>query len=323
MHPISVILPVYNAEKYLPATLDSLLAQTFRDFEIVAVNDESTDGSLRILERYAAKDDRIRIISQPNGGQSGARNTGLKNAAGDFFVFCDNDDLLHPKALETLVFVQRKTNADLVCHGYKRIACDTVLNDISACEKVEKIHMATSFRAIQRKKINIMPWSKLYRRGLFDGVEFPPVKLGEDFYSTFKTFSKSKKTAYIDNKFYFHRQHPAQTSGSFSAQKISDIFKVAKTLSGELTFPRKSDRKAFARYATRIQLFSAILTPVFKTADNKLLDLFCAEWKNLEQTTFLSARDLTIGRRFVLHALLSGDYETARKRFDFFKKLWM
>ena len=79
MRPISVILPVYNAEKYLPATLDSLLAQTFRDFEIIAVNDESTDGSLRILERYAAKDDRIRIISQPNGGQSG-RKGGLEHS---------------------------------------------------------------------------------------------------------------------------------------------------------------------------------------------------------------------------------------------------
>lgn len=321
MRPISVILPVYNAEKYLPATLDSLLAQTFRDFEIIAVNDESTDGSLRILERYAAKDDRIRIISQPNGGQSGARNTGLKNAAGDFFVFCDNDDLIHPKAFEALIFVQRKTNADLVCHGYKRIACDTVLNDISVCEKVGKIHTTTSFAAILRKQINIMPWSKLYRRDLFDGVEFPPVKLGEDFYSTFKTFSKSKKTAYVDNRFYFHRQYPAQTSGSISAQKISDIFKVAKMLSDELTFPRTSDRKVFARYAARIQLFSAILTPVFKTADNPLLDLFRAEWKALEQNTFISARDLTIGRRFVLNALLAGDYEKARERFDFFKKI--
>ena len=321
MHSVSVILPVYNAEKYLPATLDSLLAQTFRDFEIVAVNDESTDMSLQILERYAAKDDRIRIISQPNGGQSGARNTGLKNAVGDFFVFCDNDDLIHPKAFETLVFVQKETNADLVCHGYKRIACDTVLNDISVSEKIGKIHTTTSFDTILSKQINIMPWSKLYRRDLFDGVEFPPVKLGEDFYSTFKTFSRSRKTAYTDNRFYFHRQYPAQTSGNISAQKISDIFKVAKMLSDELTFPRKSDRKAFARYAARIQLFSAILTPVFKTENNKLLDLFCNEWKNLEQNTYVSTHDLTIGRRFVLNALLAGNYETARKRFDFFKKI--
>lgn len=321
MPSVSVILPVYNAENYLPATLDCLLAQTFRDFEIVAVNDESTDNSLQILERYAAQDSRIRIISQPNGGQSGARNTGLKNAAGDFFIFCDNDDLIHPKAFETLVSVQKKTNADLVCHGYKRIACGTSLNDITVSEKIGKIHTTTSFRAIQRKQINIMPWSKLYRRALFDGVEFPHTKLGEDFYSTFKTFSRAKKTAYVNNRFYFHRQYPAQTSGSISAQKISDIFKVAKMLSDELTFPRKSDRRTFARYAACIQLFSAILTPVFKTKDNKLLDLFCAEWKTLEQNTFISARDLTIGRRFVLNALLSGDYEKARKRSDFFKKI--
>lgn len=87
MPVISVIIPVYNCEKYLPATLDAVLNQTFSDFEIIAVNDESTDNSLQILERYAAQDSRIRIISQPNGGQSGARNTGLKNAAGDFLFF--------------------------------------------------------------------------------------------------------------------------------------------------------------------------------------------------------------------------------------------
>lgn len=321
MPAVSVILPVYNAEKYLPATLDCLLAQTFSDFEIVAVNDESTDGSLRILKDYEAKDDRIRIISQPNGGQSGARNTGLKNARGEFIAFCDNDDLMHPKAFESLVRVQRETNADLVCHGYKRIACDAVLGDISVSDKIGTVHTTSSFKAIQHKKINIMPWSKLYRRFLFDGVEFPRVKLGEDFYSTFKTFSRAKKTAYVDNRFYFHRQYPAQTSGSISAQKISDIFKVAKMLSDELEFPRKSDRKAFARYAARIQLFSAIVTPVFKMGNDELFDLFRAEWKKLEQTTFISMRDLTIGRRFVLNALLSGNYEKARKRFYLIKKL--
>lgn len=99
---ISVIVPVYNVEKYLPQCLDSLIKQTFLPFEIICVNDGSTDGCNEILSRYAAKDRRIRLICQNNRGLSAARNAGLKKAKGQYVLFVDSDDFLHPETLSSL-----------------------------------------------------------------------------------------------------------------------------------------------------------------------------------------------------------------------------
>ena len=99
---ISVIIPVYNVEEYLPVCLDSVLAQTFSDFEAVCVNDGSPDNSAAILEKYAKKDARIKVVSRPNGGLSAARNTGLENACGEYIYFLDSDDYIHPQLLEIL-----------------------------------------------------------------------------------------------------------------------------------------------------------------------------------------------------------------------------
>jgi glycosyltransferase involved in cell wall biosynthesis len=100
---VSIIIPVYNTEAYLERALTSVLSQTYRDFEAICVNDGSTDNSLAILESYAQKDSRIKIISQDNQGLSMARNNGLKEAQGEYVYFFDSDDALHPQMLEITV----------------------------------------------------------------------------------------------------------------------------------------------------------------------------------------------------------------------------
>lgn len=99
---VSVVIPVYNTEKYLPACLDSILSQRLKDIEVICVNDGSWDASFSILEAYAARDARLTVISQENCGQSAARNTGMNKAQGEYLLFCDSDDMLPPDALETL-----------------------------------------------------------------------------------------------------------------------------------------------------------------------------------------------------------------------------
>lgn len=111
----SIVIPVYNVESYLKECLDSVLGQTCGDFEAVCVNDGSTDGSLSILEDYAARDSRIRIISQPNGGLSAARNTGIDAAQGDYILFLDSDDWLESNTLQTLV--DGLDSEDMLCFG--------------------------------------------------------------------------------------------------------------------------------------------------------------------------------------------------------------
>ena len=114
----SVIIPVYNVEKYLRACLDSILDQTFSDWEAVCVNDGSTDGSASILAEYAAKDNRFRVVEQSNAGLSAARNTGMKHATGDFVLFLDSDDWLETDALEALA--RNLDGEDMVCFSGRR-----------------------------------------------------------------------------------------------------------------------------------------------------------------------------------------------------------
>ena len=114
----SIIIPVYNVEKYLRACLDSMLNQTFSDWEAVCVNDGSTDSSAVALKEYAAKDDRFRVVEQPNAGLSAARNTGLKHAAGDYVLFLDSDDWLETNALETLA--RNLDGEDMLCFSGRR-----------------------------------------------------------------------------------------------------------------------------------------------------------------------------------------------------------
>ncbi len=111
---VSVVIPVYNTEKYLPACLDSILGQSLKDIEVICVNDGSRDGSLSVLEAYAARDARLTVISQENRGQSTARNAGMDKARGEYLCFCDSDDMLTPDALETLYSICRDKALDVL-----------------------------------------------------------------------------------------------------------------------------------------------------------------------------------------------------------------
>ena len=111
---ISVIMPVYNVEKYLKNSLNSILTQSFTDIEVICVNDESTDGSLEILKEFEQKDRRVKVINQKNRGNGGARNTGLKHAKGEYVYFFDSDDALFPEALEKMYENITSNESDLV-----------------------------------------------------------------------------------------------------------------------------------------------------------------------------------------------------------------
>lgn len=118
MPKISVVIPVYNAQKYLRRCLDSLVAQTFTDFEVICVNDGSTDASKEILDEYAARDERFIIIDKKNSGVSGARNDGIKRAHGKYIHFMDADDFIDSNYYEKMFYVAQNTDADMVCSGF-------------------------------------------------------------------------------------------------------------------------------------------------------------------------------------------------------------
>lgn len=121
MPVVSVIIPIYNVEKYLRRCLDSVLNQTFSDWEAICVNDGSPDGSAAILSEYAAKDDRFKIVNKENGGLSDARNAGMQVAKGEYILYLDSDDFIHPQTLEITHYLAKRDNSDIVSFTYDRI----------------------------------------------------------------------------------------------------------------------------------------------------------------------------------------------------------
>ena len=117
MEKVSIIIPVYNVEKYLPKCLESVLGQTYADLEIICVDDGTPDRSAAVILSYAEKDRRINLISQENQGLSGARNTGIGSATGKYIIFLDGDDWIEPETVETAVGMAEKNNADVVMWG--------------------------------------------------------------------------------------------------------------------------------------------------------------------------------------------------------------
>ncbi len=172
MKKISVIIPVYNVEKYIEECIKSVLNQTFKDFEIICVDDCSTDNSIKTIEEYAKNDDRIKIVHHDiNRGLAPARNTGMRNAAGDYIFFLDSDDYILPETLENLYNKIEKTNSDFVCASSEAFADNP--DNIELVKKAEKSglfyegydkYKVTEDNLEQTLlKLSCVSWGKLYR----------------------------------------------------------------------------------------------------------------------------------------------------------------
>ena len=226
---ISVIIPVYNVEKYLSACMDSVLAQTFRDFEAICVDDGSKDNSLKILNEYAQKDDRIRVVTQQNEGVSVARDAGLELAKGQYIYFMDSDDVLHPELLETVYYFAKKFDVDLVSFDFEEVRGK--LPKIKHIEK-EKIKYKLTDNPLflgttkEKYKINYNVWTKLYTKKLLEGIHFIPHISFQDYPHTFAILSKHPKTVVLDAKLYFYAIIDGSVSHrSGSVKQLNDYCK--------------------------------------------------------------------------------------------------
>lgn len=227
MAAISLIVPVYKVEKYLKDCVDSILAQTFTDFELILVDDGSPDGCPQICDDYAAKDGRVTVIHQSNKGLSGARNAGLESAikkGSEWVTFIDSDDWVDRDYIESL---------------YKAVTINGL--NISACSNSEGEELCVSENLIEHsfelftpeefwcyeKGNSVISCAKLYKTCLFDGVRFPEGIIHEDEHTTYKLLFSCEKIAFTQDKLYHYRQTPDSLSRSeWSPKKLSAI--VAK-----------------------------------------------------------------------------------------------
>lgn len=200
---VSLIIPVYNVEAYLRECLDSVINQSYSNLEIIIVNDGSTDGSLNVCEEYAAKDERIRVISQKNGGLSSARNTGLDSAKGLYIGFIDSDDSVHTTFVECLM--------DAISESKSRIAVCDFSSDIKQLANMDNGKVILSSNEAVSGLLDdygykCFAWNKLYQKELFTDERFPVGKIYEDIKIMYRLFARVSTIAYVKQPLYYYRQ---------------------------------------------------------------------------------------------------------------------
>ncbi len=217
---VSVIVPVYKVEKFLPRCLDSVLGQTFTDFELICVNDGSPDGCLQILKNYARKDKRIKVISQENQGLSMARNNGLKEASGQYVYFLDSDDFIHPQCLEITVFFAQKYQADLVSFDFVKGYDEKIHNKHYVCDEIPfQVSEKPVFLGTHKEKWRIAfnAWTKLFKREILNNVAYLAGIHFEDYPHTLGVLAQNPRTVVLKAPLYFYTLN----ENSISHQKIN------------------------------------------------------------------------------------------------------
>lgn len=218
---ISVIIPVYNVEKYLHRCIDSVINQTYSNLEIILVDDGSTDTSPEICDEYKNLDERIVVIHKKNGGLSDARNVGFDISKGEYILFLDSDDWMVNNALEKMCFTMQNRKADIIVSNYYYNY--DVKNIIAFVEKEDKSFNRS--KAIEElllnKEIKNFAWGKLYRRNVVDGILFPIGKLFEDVYWAHLVFNRIDKLILLSEPLFYYRQRADSISYNFSLRKLN------------------------------------------------------------------------------------------------------
>lgn len=229
---ISVIIPVYNAEAYLGRCLDGLLAQSFADWEAICVDDGSTDESLSVLNAYSSRDSRIRVVTQKNGGASVARNTGLKNAKGDYVFFLDSDDGLVPECLEILWNeVERHPNVELVVGANKTINNDKGDARLVTYGKpcyVESNEWVRYGFFKDKEAFYVVPWNKLIKKDFLteNSLFFKEGIIHEDDHWSYYFYRKLEKMSVLDDITYLHYVVPTSVMSTRTRRKSAETILV-------------------------------------------------------------------------------------------------
>lgn len=207
---VSVVVPIYNVEKYLRKCIETIVNQTYNNIEIILVNDGSTDNCLQICNDFKQKDKRIKVINKENGGLSDARNTGLKNAHGKYICFIDSDDYVHENYVEELYGTIIENNAQIAVCNFEKV--DEKNKFISKRNIADQI--ISGKKVIERfndkdfKPAAIVAWNKMYDINLFKNIIYPVGKIHEDEFTTYKLFYISKKVAITSKALYYYRVVP-------------------------------------------------------------------------------------------------------------------
>lgn len=227
---ISIIVSVYDVELYIHRCIDSILAQTFIDFELILVDDGSPDNSGGICDEYAKCDERVSVIHKQNGGLSSARNAGIEAAKGEYLVFVDSDDVIHPQFLQILYCAFEKSNVDIAMGRLCRFKDDTDLQKMQMvqdvffnyCNGLEILNCL--FDKEEFIPIFVSVCGKLFKRRLFEEIRFPEGRLFEDEFITYRLYYLANMVGFIDKNMYYYFVNASGITQNLSIQKRFDEY---------------------------------------------------------------------------------------------------
>ena len=307
MPEISVVIPVYNAGKYLNAALMSVKNQTFKDFEVVCINDGSTDNSLDILQSFARDDARFKIYTQQNSGGSVARNVALDKAKGEYIAFLDNDDIYHPQYLETLYKNITEYNADISCCSYLKFVGN---NNYCFNNKITEVD--GDFVSLQpfvdkfkrKKKIESLMWTKLYRTKLLQNIRFSPqLPAINDILFNIEVLLSARKAVIRKCPLIAYRIiNTSQTMQKLSLKRLNeynDLIKEIVELSKKYPQYDKLLKKIAADYAYGMYVRD-VLNKYHPQYEPELFLKIKEDINRLKEEGFLQTNLLSVKKRFAL-----------------------
>lgn len=221
---VSVIVPVYNVEKYLHKCIDSILSQTYRELEIILVDDGSTDSSPQICDEYASGDSRVKVLHQPNKGVAETRNVALSLVTGEYVCFVDSDDYIDERMCELLVDKFSQTKADIIVFDY--FIVDNKGNVLASTLNLAERQLSTedALCELMRENITDHLCFKMYKAKVLESVVFPAGREWEDMAVNYKAFLNAESVCCISEKFYYYYMRTDSIIHSISLKALCDIF---------------------------------------------------------------------------------------------------
>lgn len=326
MPKISIIVPIYNVEKYIAQCLDSLITQTFRDIEIILVDDGTPDNSAEIYQKYADEDSRIKVIKKRNAGVAEARNTGIEHATGECLMFIDSDDWMEKDGCEILYKAYERSRADLVVadaytviNGTKRLKRvfkkEFVTEDIDFIKQYQAACIGYGYNPLPANKENVTglgsPWNKLYCRKIIveNGLRYDSYVKGiyDDNLFTLYYLNNVRKVAYVSVPVYNYRIVDGSLTQSYKADTLDISCRIFERIKSFID--TQEDKKVFEKpfYMYIVRRFSAELGVYYfsknngKTLRENLRELknmihkepYCTAIKKVESSKLMKQQKLT------------------------------
>ncbi len=289
MPTISIIVPIYNVEKYLSRCIESIFAQSFVDFELILVDDGSSDRSGELCDEYAAKDSRIVVLHQENSGQAAARNKALDIAKGDYIAFVDSDDRIHPQYLEVLYQNVIEAGADISICSYQKENEGELLADEAICDDRNIWNGRDFLRHSVLDSIgkHWLLWDKLFAKKCFDNARLPEGRIFEDNATVYKLIYKADMVVDCDCKLYYYFQRAGSTVNQTFRLKQLDYLTVCEEM---IDFFAQHDEEDMKRHMEKsyfhemVRLYPAVcsMKPPNKEAKSQIKHKLLSQKKVIE-----------------------------------------